>query len=705
MLEGDAVTPVNTLQAGPLPAACAAIQAKVEEKELEIKALQDDLRAEPTRKYQSVGAIGNLRSKQYELRRELARCIRDNATLAPVQSTVAQGIMASSASPGIFMAEKLGDGEWYVDGGIRALNPVEAALHLGADHMFILSAPAADLERASSFDGKGILDIGLRAGAQIAINQIGRSETQPIFGFGRKMVTVIQPTIEIHDPMTIDPGLIRINASSGFMRAADVMAGAAMDSQRSRDVDELIMLRARQWQQECLLMGKGIPGVRPAGDYAPDPAMYGQVMETAGRVRSKVQQRRQAGYPLPSDAERWGLTWEAHPWSSDTVAPLVAVSPQADELVVMGMAIENQLGEARGRVMTARWSPATGWQAWEPVHFGWGERNSTVTAAVFNGEVHAFYVNGDRWVMRSIRNTQGTWGMWWPVGNSNAPNLQSSPGAPVHAAVVTNTQTAQLAARGLRQPARPRVDREVGRRDLAGARGDEPGDDATRGTRDPGAPARRPPSCLHGRYLQSRAVQRVDGQHGVAGLETDRSIDGRLPARIAGAGSIAAGRSDRPLLGGRAWPHDERRVPSPGGVVGDRKRPGRPDAARRVRHGCLSIAGSPGHLHRGNGRHAVPGGVESGRGMDGLDGDEPGQHGGGRHLARQPGLRQHRRLLRQSARGDPRPSAHLEPRVRPGQWMDSALRAQRVHVGPGPRSGTPRNRLDEVFRLYGKSGA
>ncbi len=50
----------------------------------------------------------------------------------------AEHIMASSALPILFPAQRLGDG-WYGDGGVRFLTPLAPAIHLGADRILAIS--------------------------------------------------------------------------------------------------------------------------------------------------------------------------------------------------------------------------------------------------------------------------------------------------------------------------------------------------------------------------------------------------------------------------------------------------------------------------------------------------------------------------------------------------------------------------------------
>jgi hypothetical protein len=72
LLEADAVTPVLRPVAGPVPPACTAIQSKVDTLVAQIKDLQDQLHADPSRKRELAGGIANLRHKQFELQSKVS---------------------------------------------------------------------------------------------------------------------------------------------------------------------------------------------------------------------------------------------------------------------------------------------------------------------------------------------------------------------------------------------------------------------------------------------------------------------------------------------------------------------------------------------------------------------------------------------------------------------------------------------------------
>jgi predicted acylesterase/phospholipase RssA len=103
-----------------------------------------------------------------------------------------KAVIASSAIPVVFPPVQLLD-EWYVDGGIRDILPIQAAIDLGADQVFGIVATKATIPDRVSYDDAGIPRIGVRA-VDIMTDEIQRNEYNPPRGWGTP-VTVIQPIL------------------------------------------------------------------------------------------------------------------------------------------------------------------------------------------------------------------------------------------------------------------------------------------------------------------------------------------------------------------------------------------------------------------------------------------------------------------------------------------------------------------------------
>ncbi|SDJ03773.1 Patatin-like phospholipase [Lentzea albidocapillata subsp. violacea] len=128
-------------------------------------------------------------------------------------------ILASSSIPVAFPPVSLGAGT-YVDGGVREVCPVRAAVEAGADYVWAIGCSALGAPPDGSFGGRGTLDIAFRAN-DIAVDEVYRSDIDPDpAGWGHD-VRVVVPSINVHDPLTVDPALIAIAIDYGWMTAAD----------------------------------------------------------------------------------------------------------------------------------------------------------------------------------------------------------------------------------------------------------------------------------------------------------------------------------------------------------------------------------------------------------------------------------------------------------------------------------------------------
>lgn len=150
---------------------------------------------------------------------------------APIAGSieVETAVLASAAIPAVFQFQEIA-GELYVDGGVREIVPVAACLSHNATRVFAIKCGANPTFRrsddlfASTKKGRadvlggtffrGILDLPF---AEIAEGDVVALGTLGDRGF------LVKPRVEVHDALTIDPGLIRVNFGYGWMTAFDVI--------------------------------------------------------------------------------------------------------------------------------------------------------------------------------------------------------------------------------------------------------------------------------------------------------------------------------------------------------------------------------------------------------------------------------------------------------------------------------------------------
>ena len=254
---------------------------------------------------------------------------------------VADAIMASSAMPVIFEPVVL-NGQTYVDGGLRDAIPIWAAINAGAEVVLAIecSAPlslvqsdpahhfhdplldlAADLDHGfgsslgNTLTEAGIGAIAMRSVLDVMPNAIVRNQLEPPQPWPVP-VYVIQPSMDVHDAMTIDQGLIRIAQAYGWMRASDVLRSS--DPQHSMPTSDAIMLARREcWQREKVLSDiihrtrYPEPGYDRYSWDGPDVVTrVAGIRAAKQRIAAAVAARRGGGFELPGDADTWATQWE-----------------------------------------------------------------------------------------------------------------------------------------------------------------------------------------------------------------------------------------------------------------------------------------------------------------------------------------------------------------------------------------------------------
>jgi NTE family protein len=231
---------------------------------------------------------------------------------APV--SLVDALYASCAIPAVFPPVRLGE-EHYVDGGVRETLPAEIAVeHLGVTRCFAVVASPPGVPHQDSYADKDMLAIVLRSTAGIMSDEALHDEVSYAHRAG---ATVIVPELDVHDALTIDPGLVTIAMDYGYLRAAEVCAGASADERQL--VRDLVTLRREAWALESDLFGPAA-GAGVAGPAGPEPDLpdLTELVALKHRLRALVDQAPQEW--LPPGAQEWWRTFERHPWEPP-VAP------------------------------------------------------------------------------------------------------------------------------------------------------------------------------------------------------------------------------------------------------------------------------------------------------------------------------------------------------------------------------------------------
>ncbi len=354
-------------------AAAQPTLAKIKQLESDLNSIIDGMDDPDTGPKERVAEVLDLRREIGDLKRSIAKDIIGSE---PIAVPLTQAALASSSLPVFTPPQLFKDDKNYVDGGTRTVTPIQIALELGATVVYAVVASSQRMEPGESFISKkpipdyssaNLVDIGMRVGGEIEPSAINESQLMPPNGFPVP-VLMFRPFYDIHDSLTVSPGLIDIRMDQGWMCADDVMQAWARDSEGyldlARQYDELrgTTLIARQrhriWIEEFAANGwlyahdamgapmdaKGapplpLPLVRTDQDKATSLANVRQMKQD---LRDLVQARLDAGGNIPPGAERWWTDWERHTWKPTEVLwplPKMVVKANPDKNIPLGKTI------------------------------------------------------------------------------------------------------------------------------------------------------------------------------------------------------------------------------------------------------------------------------------------------------------------------------------------------------------------------------
>jgi NTE family protein len=288
--------------------------------------------------------LGPLKGKLAAAKVALARALRI--------WDIVRAAIASSSLPVICRPIGMQDGRTYIDGGIRTLAPIEAAVEMGASEVFAIAGGSSKFDAKSMAEIGGstplpLLGIALRVGEQILPDEVGRRDLFP-YNPWPVPVTVIQPlpgVDDIHDGLTIEPGLIHIRMAYGFMRAYDTLLAydehaepfrllATRTNSINGKTAEIVALRKAIWDLEFAANGRqfNLPAsALPPAPYtvtnlpSPDAAAHA-IIKTMKQQLKALLDVRVAFYTkpakglkgvdsLPADFNNWPTNWEKHSWT------------------------------------------------------------------------------------------------------------------------------------------------------------------------------------------------------------------------------------------------------------------------------------------------------------------------------------------------------------------------------------------------------
>ncbi|WP_420174320.1 patatin-like phospholipase family protein [Luteococcus sp. OSA5] len=190
-------------------------------------------------------AMVGLESGELRFMREDGRLVDRDDVLQPGEVyDISRGVLASCSIPTVFAPVPLDD-EHFVDGGVRENLPAEMAIGpLGCTTTWVVTSNAPGVRPSDSYANKDMFAILMRS-TEIQSDESERDEVAYARSAG---AIVIEPEFDVHDALTIDPGLLRINRDYGWMRAAETHLGATTAEQAL--TRSIITARRRSWELE-----------------------------------------------------------------------------------------------------------------------------------------------------------------------------------------------------------------------------------------------------------------------------------------------------------------------------------------------------------------------------------------------------------------------------------------------------------------------
>ncbi|MCU0504907.1 MAG: patatin-like phospholipase family protein [Chloroflexi bacterium] len=291
-------------------------------------------------------------------------------------------VLASSAFSPAFPPRRMA-GETYVDGGFRTVLPVRGARAAGAGPVVAVACASAGVGSARPMADANVIRVALRA-ASATLAEVAARDVEDL---RRGPGLLVDPTVDVHGFLEVDPGRIAIDIDLGRMVAAERVEAVgglerilAARRAGTPDVEDpaalaltdaltraVVRLRVDAWaDEERLLEG------RPRADAA---AALAAVRARKWLLRHAVAARAARPGPMPPGSDGWWRGFERHagrpvlrdPWaglSERNGGPVPAVD--ADAFVPGPFTMADRESGERWRVVAGRRRPSAGGEPGPP---------------------------------------------------------------------------------------------------------------------------------------------------------------------------------------------------------------------------------------------------------------------------------------------------------------------------------------------------
>jgi hypothetical protein len=247
-------------------------------------------------------------------------------------------VLASAAQP-VFMDTPIVEGEIGgvrfkekgFDGGVREIVGVQCAIELGATEVFAILCQPLDPGLGSIFEQTVGEDLPLPGGGKVAAGTkyfnatkkkyehiltqadraLGLALTEvldnDIAAAGNANVHVIRPYVEVHDGMTLVPGLIRANMAHGWMCAFDLFHDETKNPISFLAGGNRLITENRALKEKFVLARNALAKLGPLSPVAAKlQALDTAIAECNARIKQGIALRRAIDpNSLPAEADKW----------------------------------------------------------------------------------------------------------------------------------------------------------------------------------------------------------------------------------------------------------------------------------------------------------------------------------------------------------------------------------------------------------------
>jgi NTE family protein len=362
--DGVTVTPATISSNAPTPSQIAALDQQLAKLKAELKAAESNPPPPP-----APGPVDKPIASPIVTSIQASISMVESKLNPPFSGTLdlIHSALASASTALFYVPRQMQDARTYISGSSRTFLPIASAIKAGASEVYGIvgtqvSLPAKTLTQIQSVASVvPLLGMTLRVGDDISPAEVARRDVMPDNPYPVPNI-IIQPSPQVfddvHDILTVEPGLVRIRMAYGFMRAYDTLwayklvgpekylAQAEINTAQGRTA-QIINLRKKKWNNEFTANKMFIrfpsPFLMPPQAYVEGPLdnspsnmtksqeALATITTLKGELLGAIVARQvyyknlspstSGAASMPTDFMDWVNTWEQHNWNPTVQFP------------------------------------------------------------------------------------------------------------------------------------------------------------------------------------------------------------------------------------------------------------------------------------------------------------------------------------------------------------------------------------------------